>query len=229
MRMRNLIRGDLRFIASSGILFVYVAFTVLYLLLLSIIPTGEPRSITAAILTYTDPAAMGLFFMGAFLLLEKSQRVNCALAVSPVTAGEYTFSKAVSLLVPGMAVGTILCVAGGTAGPAALAAIALASVLFSMAGLFVAVKTRSLNSFLIGVVPLEIVICLPAVLYPFGLLRAAAWWVHPGVAAMRLILGQTEGWALCLAVLALWCFAAAVVCRKAVVRYFSELGGGRIL
>jgi fluoroquinolone transport system permease protein len=229
VRVKNLMRGDLCFIGSSGIAFVYVAFTAMYLLLLSAIPAGEAREITAAILIYTDPAAMGLFFMGAFILLEKSQHVNCALAISPVSAGEYMASKAVSLLVPGVVVGSILCVAGGAALGPAVPAIALASILFSLCGLFVAVKTHSLNSFLLDVIPFEIVICLPAVVYPFGLLEAPVWMLHPGIAAMRLILGQTEHAPLCLAVLAVWCAAAAYFCRKAVVRYFEQLGGGRIV
>ncbi|MCI2046838.1 MAG: ABC transporter permease, partial [Faecalibacterium sp.] len=69
MRKKNLIRGDLRFLAGSGIALVYGIFTLLYVLLLAAIPAGQARRVTAAILVYTDPAAMGLFFMGAFLLL----------------------------------------------------------------------------------------------------------------------------------------------------------------
>ncbi|MCI2047954.1 MAG: ABC transporter permease, partial [Faecalibacterium sp.] len=201
----------------------------LYVLLLAAIPAGQARRVTAAILVYTDPAAMGLFFMGAFLLLGKSQRVNCALAVSPVTAGEYILSKAVSLMVPGILVGTVICLFGGIALGAALPAIALASILFSLCGLFAAVKTTTLNGFMIAVVPAEIVICLPAILVPFGLLAAPAWGLHPGVAAMRLICGQTQGWPLLILALAAWCGAAGAVCRKAVAGYFEKLGGGHIV
>lgn len=46
---------------------------------------------------YSDPAAMGLFFMGAIVLLEKSQRVLNSLAVSPVKVSEYILSKVISL------------------------------------------------------------------------------------------------------------------------------------
>jgi len=99
MRTLNLIKSDLRFILKYGIAFIYIAFTLIYSGVLSVI-SGNARQITAVILIYTDPAAMGLFFMGAFILLEKSQRVNCAVAVTPVTITEYIISKCVSLLVP---------------------------------------------------------------------------------------------------------------------------------
>ncbi|MFR1297115.1 MAG: hypothetical protein ACLSBH_17740 [Coprobacillus cateniformis] len=38
----------------------------------------------ASLMIYSDPAAMGLFFMGAIVLFEKSQRVLNSLAVSPI-------------------------------------------------------------------------------------------------------------------------------------------------
>lgn len=58
---------------------------------------------------------MGLFFMGAIVLLEKSQRVNCALAVSPARDCEYMLAKLFSLAVIGLLVGGILAIAGGIA------------------------------------------------------------------------------------------------------------------
>ncbi|HCT90783.1 MAG TPA: ABC transporter permease, partial [Lachnospiraceae bacterium] len=46
---------------------------------------------------FSDPAAMGLFFMGAVVLLEKGQHTPCAVAVSPVRAMEYIAAKVASL------------------------------------------------------------------------------------------------------------------------------------
>ncbi len=229
MRILNLIRGDLRFIAKYGIAFIYVAFTLLYLAILSIIG-GSARQITASILIYTDPAAMGLFFMGAFIMLEKSQSVNCSIAVTPVTINEYIISKVVSLLVPGTIVGGLLCLfAAPQSLITAIPAIMSASALFSMCGLICAVNSKSLNGFLIVVIPFELTICLPAVLYVFKIISSDLWLIHPGIAAMRLILGGEELWYLCILSGLLWLIPAFIFCRKAVMKYFCELGGGNII
>lgn len=229
MRTLNLIKGDLRFIVKYGIAFIYCAFTLVYFAILSIIGGGV-RQITAAILVYTDPAAMGLFFMGAFIMLEKSQRVNCSIAVTPVTVNEYIVSKLVSLLVPGTAVGGLLCLYVSPKSLAtALPAIMGASALFSMCGLISAVNSRSLNGFLIAVIPFEIVICLPAILDVLDVVSSPLWIIHPGVAAMRLIVGGGELWGLCILSVLIWLIPAFLFCRRAVEKYFSQLGGGRIV
>jgi fluoroquinolone transport system permease protein len=229
MRTLNLMKNDLRFIVKYGIAFIYIAFTLLYLAILSMI-RGGAREITAAILIYTDPAAMGLFFMGAFIILEKSQHVNCAIAVTPVTVREYIISKAVSLLVPGTIVGGILCFfAAPNSLLYAVPAIMFASALFSMCGLICAVRSKSLNGFMIAVIPFELIIFLPAILYVFGIIRSDLWLLHPGVAAIRLIMGNTEIWYGCMFSVLIWLLAIFVLCRKSVQRYFEEMGGGKIV
>lgn len=229
MRTLNLIKGDLRFILKYGIAFIYIAFTLIYSGVLSVI-SGNARQITAVILIYTDPAAMGLFFMGAFILLEKSQRVNCAVAVTPVTITEYVISKCVSLLVPGTIVGALLCLLASPKSIfSAVPAIICASALFSMCGLISAVGSKSLNGFMISVIPFEMIICLPAILYVFNIISSDLWIIHPGVAAMRLIMGNTQLWYLSIISTILWILIAFIVCRKFIKRYFEELGGGKII
>ena len=229
MRLFSLIKGDLRFVAKYGIAFIYVVFTLIYAAILSML-SGSALEITASILIYTDPTAMGLFFMGAFIMLEKSQRVNCAISVTPVTVNEYIISKAVSLLVPGTVVGGLLCLYAAPENIlAALPAIMAASLLFSLCGLICAVKSGSLNGFMIAVIPFEIVICLPALLYIFGVIKSNIWIIHPGVAAIRLISGNTELYCLCVLSMLLWLVPAFYFCRKAVAKYFYELGGGKII
>ena len=62
MRLLRLLAGDIRFQAVYGFWFLYSILTLLYLLLLSVLP-GEWREAAAAVLIFSDPAAMGLFFM----------------------------------------------------------------------------------------------------------------------------------------------------------------------
>lgn len=225
MRLWRLAAGDVRFQWKYGFYLLYALFTAVYLLILSVVPETARRTV-ATVLIYTDPAAMGLFFMGAIILLEKSQRVDSALAVSPVRAWEYMLSKLLSLALIGIVVGGILAAAGGIPRLLpCLAAIVPASFLCSACGLIAAQRSRSLNQFILLAVPFELLLCLPPVLLLFGL--DSPWlMLHPGIAAVWLIYGDAPGAVLCFLSLALWCVPALALCKKSVERYLASAGGG---
>lgn len=224
MRMAKLTAGDIRFQWQYGFYLLYAIFTVVYLLVLAVVPE-DLRRIVATVMIYTDPAAMGLFFMGAIILLEKSQRVNSALAVSPTRDWEYMLSKLLSLAFIGLLVGGILAVVGGIVNlPLCLLAIVFSSFLCSAGGLIAAQRSRSLNQFVLLAVPFELVLCLPLVLLLLG--YDSPWlMLHPGAAAVWLIYGNAPSSFLCLLSLVLWCIPALFFCRKSIGRYFRQAGG----
>lgn len=224
MRLLRLTAGDLRFQWKYGFYLLYAIFTAVYLLTLSAVPEGARRTV-ATIMIFTDPAAMGLFFMGAIILLEKSQRVNSALAVSPARVWEYIFSKLLSLAFIGLVVGSVLAVAGGiTELPLCLLSILLSSFLCSSCGLIAAERSRSLNQFVLFAVPFEMFICLPPILLLFG--YESPWlMLHPSVAAVWLIYGDAPNTWLCLLSLILWCVPALLLCKRSIDRYFRQSGG----
>lgn len=227
MRFFNLFKNELRFAVKYGILLLYIILTAFYVLLLSAIPESA-KQITGAILIFTDPAAMGLFFMCAVMLLEKTQRVNNSLSVSPVRIGEYIAAKALSMLLVGTAAGMVIGIAARANIAGVVLSVALSSFLFSLCAIIVAVKTESLNSFMLGVVPFEIVICVPALLYLFGVIKSDLWIIHPGVSAIVLLKGNQNFWIYCVISLCLWNVAAFLISRKTVGRYMRQLGGGKV-
>ena len=109
MRIIHLIKGDIVFQIKYGFYFLYVVFTVLYAFVLVILPETWQETV-ASLMIYSDPAAMGLFFMGAIVLFEKSQRVLNSLAVSPIHISEYILSKIISLALISEIVAMILAV-----------------------------------------------------------------------------------------------------------------------
>ncbi len=230
MRFLKLVKGDLFFLAKYGIFLVYAVFVVVYLIALHYIP-GQTGTFVMKLLVFSDPAAMGLFFMGAVVLLEKSQRVNCSLAVSPVTVSEYVASKAAAFLVAGVAVGLIIAFGSGRSlNLAGIIGIAGGSLIFSMGGLFVASKTRSLNQFIIMSLPVEIFVSAPGFLAAFGKLSSPLWLMHPGVAAISLLYKDNGAPQALLSVFSLliWAVIAFAVTKKAVNKMFMEMGGGSL-
>ena len=230
MRLSKLIRGDLFFLYKYGLFFVYAVFVILYLIVLHYIP-GETGNFVMKMLVFSDPAAMGLFFLGAVILLEKSQRVNCSLAVSPVTSTSYMISKCTAFLISGLAAGLLIAFGSGRfLSIIALLGLAGSSFLFSMGGLFVATKTRSLNQFIIGSIPVEIFVSTPGFLFAFNLLKSPLWIFHPGVASMNLLFKESSVSRILLSLLSLliWNVAVFFLTRHAVNKMFRELGGGRL-
>lgn len=230
MRLGKLLKGDLFFLARYGLFIVYAVFIAVYLIILHYLP-GETGTFVMKLLVFSDPAAMGLFFMGAVVLLEKSQRVNCSLAVSPVTISEYITSKAIAFLIAGLVVGIIIAFGSGRSlGIAALLGVAGGSLLFSMGGLFVASKTRSLNQFIICSLPIEIFVSAPGFLFAFGKISSPLWLVHPGIAAMNLLFKENDIIQLLISLTSLVVWNAIVfsITKKAVGKMFKDMGGGSL-
>lgn len=163
MRLGRLICGDIHFQWKYGFYFIYFILTVLYVCGIAALPEHWKTDI-ASIMIYSDPAAMGLFFMGAIVLLEKSQKVLNAMVVSPVKISEYILSKTVALIAISTVIALILGLVSGSNHLLGIAVgTALTSAIFTMLGIIAATKISNLNQFLIVIMPIEIVCFVPPI------------------------------------------------------------------
>ena len=168
MRLKKLFLLDMRFQAKYGFYFLYAVLTVIYIAVLFALPENWKEK-AAAILIFSDPASMGLFFMGAIVLLEKSQHTTCALAVSPVHAAEYVIAKVCSLSAISLVVAAILALAADANHlHIVLFGTFLSGVIFTLSGIIVARKITGLNQFILWTVPIEAVCFVPAILHLFS-------------------------------------------------------------
>lgn len=226
MRLQKLLRGDVKFQIKYGFYFLYVVLSLIYIVALISIP--QPwRGKIATLLIFSDPAAMGLFFMGAIVLLEKSQRVLCTMAVSPVRVEEYMLSKIISLGVISTIVAVVIAVCVGKEKIGLLVCgTVLTSVAFTLLGMSVATKITSLNQFILWTVPFELIGFGPAGLYLFGV-DFPGFSYYPANVCISMVAGQWPGLMqllmLCLCIiLLLW------MARKNVSSMFQKLGGAKI-
>lgn len=224
MRIINLIKGDVRFQFKYGFYFVYAVFTVVYISLIFVMPLSW-RERAAAIMIFSDPAAMGIFFMGAIVLLEKSERVLNSIAVSPVKTGEYILSKVVSLLFISVLVGIAITLPVGSKNLyASVVGTALGSAFFTLCGLIVAANISSLNQFLTAAVPIEIISFLPPIMYLFGY-DSMFMLLHPGCIIISLISGNSNNLFLFAAILCMWLVALYFIAHKYIQKMFQNAGG----
>ncbi len=226
MRLLRLILGDIRFQYRYGFYFIYAVFCALYTFLLFVFPEAW-RENAASIMIYSDPAAMGLFFMGAIVLLEKSERVLNALAVSPVKVSEYIAAKVISLMLISVAVSLVLTLAANLENIlTVLLSTALTSVIFTLLGIIAATRINSLNRYVLVTVPIEIICFVPPIVSLFALRDEMRWFPLNG--SIALIAGRSQNAAIDFSLL-----LAVIVCLWKITVYaidkmWKGLGGVKL-
>jgi fluoroquinolone transport system permease protein len=189
VRIINSIINDIKFQFKYGFYLVYLIITMTYLGIVFAMPTSF-RQVASAIIVFSDPAALGFFFMGAIVLFEKSERVLNSLFISPLKIDEYIFSKIFSLGVVSTIVGVAITIITSPEKANLLSLIIglmLGSMLFSLAGLIVATKVNSLNGFMVGVIPIGTFLSMPPFLIFFGI-HYSLLNLHPGAIILEYIL-----------------------------------------
>jgi fluoroquinolone transport system permease protein len=229
LRIKNILVGDIRFQFKYGFYFLYTIFLVMYVGILSML-SGTVKTNVGNILIYSDPAAMGMFFMGAIVLLEKSQRVLDSIAISPVTPAEYIVGKIISIGLVSLIVGGILAVYVGSGNlPLTLLGIMMASCMFSCLGLIVGSVIRSLNQYVIGTVPFEVLGFLPPIAMCLGFMKDKPFMLlHPGCAMMQMIEGNKVNLAFALISSILWNMILFIITRKFITTMFRSVGGVKL-
>ena len=224
MRTKALLFSDMRFQIRYGFYATYAVLTLVYIGLLFALPAAW-RGDAALLMIYTDPAAMGLFFMGSIVLFEKNERVLDSLAISPVAPAEYVLSKLCSIGVIATLTAVLIGAAAGAIRNPVLFVLAVfvCSCLFSALGLIVACRIKTLNQFLFATVPLEIAATVPAVLWMFWF-PSDVWLLHPGAAMLSLCGGRGSA-ALAVLSLLVWTLLAVRAAVKTADKMLKSVGG----
>ncbi len=231
MRILNTTLHDMRFQLKYGFYFIYTVMILFYILMVGIFPAAW-RSMATVIVLFIDPAALGFFFIGGLLLLEKGERVLDALFVSPLRVWEYILAKALSLGFISVLVGVIIAVVGlGAKANIPVLALSLltGSVLYTFVGLAAGVRAKTVNQFMIITVPAEIILGLPPFLLLFGI-RSVLLEIMPGSLVFRLLqwsVGEYTGAGpiLMLGGVVLWMVPALFLAVNRMKWFLSRIGG----
>lgn len=227
MRLGRLVCGDIHFQWKYGFYFIYFILTVLYVCGIAAL-TEHWKTDIASIMIYSDPAAMGLFFMGAIVLLEKSQKVLNAMVVSPVKISEYILSKTVALIAISTVIALILGVVSGSNHLLGIAVgTALTSAIFTMLGIIAATKISNLNQFLIVIMPIEIICFVPPIVGLFVKLPDI-FSFFPFIACMKLITGKSSLLSFDMILVFVTLIILYMVARHTVQHMWRTLGGVKL-
>ncbi len=194
MRFFHTVQNDLRFQLKYGFYFLYAFFSAVYTAGLLLTPPAY-KNMVAALIILTDPAMLGVFFMGGIWLLEKGEGLHRFWRISPLRTLEYILSKALSLAVLSTVSAGLIALAalGGAVRLAPLSGgVFLGAVVFNILGLVTASYARSVNQYLLLVLFPSVFLSVPPVLTAFGLAHPL-WELFPGTALWRLIAAALEG------------------------------------
>lgn len=196
MRFFNALKNDIRFQIKYGFYFLYAFFSLVYMAVLWIMPS-EYKNMTASLIILTDPAMLGIFFIGGIWLLEKGEGLHRFWSISPLRPLEYLLSKSISLAVLSTVSAELIALAGlkGRFYPVSLSlCVFWGAVVFNLIGLLVASYARSVNHYMIIVVLPTVFLSIPPILTAFGI-RHPILELFPGTALWHMIavsLHQTE-------------------------------------
>lgn len=171
MRFLNTLLNDIRFQIKYGFYYLYAFFTIVYITALMIIPSPYKNK-AASLIILTDPAMLGIFFIGGIWLLEKEEGLHRFWGVSPLRPLEYLLAKSISLAILSTLSAVLIVVAGMGGGGHIVSlsyCVFLGAVIFNLIGLFVASYARSVNHYIKIVILPAVFLAMPPVLTAFGM------------------------------------------------------------
>ncbi|MCB1518671.1 MAG: hypothetical protein KDJ19_13780 [Hyphomicrobiaceae bacterium] len=186
-----LLTNEVRLQQRYGIYIAYGVVVLFYVVTLMYLAPFFPVWLPALII-YTDPAAVGFFFLGALMMLEKGQATRMALGVTPVSAFDYFSAKAISLAAISIVAVTILSflIPAGVNHVLLLTIALISSVQFIALGVPTALYFKTVTSYLMGAAGILAPFVIPAGLAFLDQMPVWAM-LWPPAADLRLIMVAT--------------------------------------
>lgn len=187
-RLAALVAHDVRLQFRYGIYAAYAFVVAVYAAILLAAGPALP-SWVAPVLIFIDPAGVGFIFLGALMLLERSEGVRRALATSPLGATDYLASKVVTLTAMALVASAILMAIGHRPAepPLLLLTVALTSMTYVGIGVLCARRFATVNGYLIVAGALLTPLILPGFLAFLDPLPVPLM-LWPATAQLRLML-----------------------------------------
>jgi fluoroquinolone transport system permease protein len=234
-RLLSTIRCDIRLQQRNGFYYATIFVMAVYALGLSQLHAAGTRLNLGWLLpaiVLNNLLITTFYFVGALVLLEKTEGTLAAQVVSPLRAGEYLAAKVITLtglaLIYNLAV-VALIVGGAFAGPALIAGIGAAAALMVMAGFVAVARYDGVSEYMLPSAPWAAGLMLPLA-YVLGW-DSPLLYLHPlqgPLVLMQAAFAPAAAWQVIYGVLAsaLWLGATAWLCRRAFQRFIVGRAGG---
>ena len=210
MRIINLILSDFKLLFKYGFLFIYLILGIVYIMILNVVPLEIKEKIEPLIILF-DPMTLGLFLVGAWILLEKNQNILKFLLISPVSQKEYLLSKALSMSFLGAVVSFIIlfiCKAENIA--LSIVFVFWGGFICTLIGIMIGTISSNITQYVIFSLPFEIWVYFPIVL---GVLGRESWAleIFPGYVIWEILNGDLSNFFMRTFVMLIWTVILIIV------------------
>ena len=192
--LKNMLRWEFTLLSRYKIIHISILSVILYFLTTQAVPDMN-QPIFHTMLLFFDPAIIGIMFIGALVLFEKSENVLQALVIVPMKVDDYLLSKITSL--------TILSVISAAIFISLLnifssvdfnilflaISIILTSVLLILLGFILVSRVKSINEYLLAMVFAFLGLLFPPMLHLYGLYENIIFYLWPTQASFTLFTG----------------------------------------
>ncbi|NQT64147.1 MAG: hypothetical protein HQ556_14405 [Candidatus Marinimicrobia bacterium] len=188
MRLLAAMGQDIRFQFRHGFYYAYAVLTILYIIVLRLLPDAMVHPALTLIL-FTDICALGFFFIGAIILLERGQNLTQSLFVTPLRLHEYLLAKTLSFLFLSF-ISALLIMLGASVGGQDLMwfifGAIISALIYTLFGLFFAARARHVNDYFVKALGVGLLISLPIFAY-LRLFDTPIFYVFPTRATLILL------------------------------------------
>ncbi|MBT3253551.1 MAG: hypothetical protein HN995_05925 [Candidatus Marinimicrobia bacterium] len=188
MRLLAAVAQDIRFQFRHGFYYAYLVLTVLYIITLRLLPESLVHPALTLIL-FTDICALGFFFIGAIVLLERGQNLPQSLFVTPLRLHEYLLAKIFSFLFLSIASAFLIMLGAFVGGQDLIWFIfgaIMSTLIYTLFGLVFAARARHVNDYFVKALGIGLLISLPIFAY-LRLFDTPLFYVFPTRATLILL------------------------------------------
>ena len=193
--LKNMISWEFILLYRYKIIHISILSMFLYFLSTQAVQSLQDQTQIHTVLLFFDPAIIGIVFVGALVLFEKSENILQALVLTPMKTDDYLLSKIISL--------TILSIISATVFISLMVifnetefnifylitGIILTSVMLILLGFIIVSRVQNINGYLLGIIISFLALTFPPLLDLFGLFENPVFYLWPTQASFLLFDG----------------------------------------
>jgi len=236
--LKNMLKWEFILLYRYKIIHISLLSIILYFLSTQAVESMKGQTQVHSVLLFFDPAVIGIVFVGALILFEKSENVLQALVITPMKTDEYILSKIISLtilsIISGLLFMSLMAIFNNTDFNILflLTGIILTSVMLILVGVILVSRVMSVNGYMLGMIVGFLGLSFPPLLNLFGLFESPIFYLWPTQASFILFNGvfnssNLELWEILYGVLyqLIWIAALYILAKKAFYKYIVLKGG----
>ena len=236
--LKNMLKWEFILLYRYKIIHISILSILLYFLSTQAVKSLQDQTLVHSVLLFFDPAVIGIVFVGALVLFEKSENVLQALVITPMKTDDYLLSKIISLTFLSIISASIFMLLMMIFNQTKFnliylfLGILLTSVMLILIGFILVSRVQNVNGYMLGMIIGFLGLSFPPLLHLFKLFESPIFYLWPTQASFILFDGvfnasNLELWEIAYGIgyQILWIMLLYLLAKKAFYEYIVIKGG----